>query len=180
MKSLRIDKPADPTLLKKGIYLVLLHATRVPPHIGILTDNAYHSLTIKGRELNINKNVLLKNITLRKIPAVFIRLKKHPVFSKDHLNETFTEQLKTFEKVDGRGITCLSPIRLFFEELYAIPSEGIQLLPDLLQKLEENEFIEQTFGANLGKLNGNIFYLPSYNREELDKQIESELKKLKS
>ena len=65
--------------VKKGIYLVLLHANRVPPHIGMMIDNEYHSLTIKGQELSISGNALLKNIGLRKIPTVFIKIKKPTV-----------------------------------------------------------------------------------------------------
>ncbi len=165
--------------IKKGIYLVLLHANRVPPHIGIMIDNEYHSLTIKGQELNISGNVVLKNIGLRKIPALFIKIKKHPVFSNQHLNESFIEQVKMFERVNSEGNTCLSPIRLFFEEFYAINKVKVSLVFDLLDALKENEFISETCGMNLGETKGNIFYLQPYNEADLQVQIETELKKIK-
>jgi len=38
-----------------------------------------------------------------------------------------------FDKVNTEGNTCLSPIKLFFEEFYAIKSENIKLIFDLLK-----------------------------------------------
>jgi len=177
--AIHIKKEYKPEELKKGVYLVLLNANHVPPHIGLLIDSVYHSLTIKGQELNINGNVLLKNISLRKIAAVFIKLKKHPVFSNQFINETFIEQVKLFDKVNDHTNTCMSPIRLFFEEFYAIPKENVKLIFDLLSGLKENDFIDTTYGANLGELKENIFYLHTYNEIELKKRIKSELQKIK-
>lgn len=177
--AIHIQKEYKPEDVKKGVYLVLLYANQIPPHIGLLIDNVYHSLTIKGQELNINGNVLLKNISLRKIPTVFIKLKKHPVFSSNHLNETFIEQVKLFDKVNNNTNTCLSPIRLFFDEFYAIPKEDIKLVFDLLAALTTNDFIQITYGAHLGALKENIYYLQSYNQGELKRQIKKELQKAK-
>jgi len=166
--------------VKKGIYLVLLHANRVPPHIGMMIDNEYHSLTVKGQEISISGNVLLKNIGLRKIQTLFIKIKKHPVFSNQHLNESFIEQIKLFDKVNEKGNTCLSPIKLFFEEYYAINKDKVHLVFDLLEELKDNDFIEETCGMNLGETKGNIFYLQPYNKADLQVQIEAELKKVKN
>lgn len=176
---IHITKGYKPEEIKKGVYLVLLNANHIPPHIGLLIDNTYHSLTIKGQELNINGNVLLKNISLRKICAIFIKLKKHPVFSTNFMNENFIEQVKLFDKVNDDTNTCMSPIRLFFEEFYAIPKENIKLIFDLLTSLKENDFIDSTYGTNTGDLKENIFYLQTYNEAELKTQIKIELQKVK-
>ena len=125
-------------------------------------------------------NVLLKSIGLRKIPTIFIQIKKHPVFSDLHLNEAFMEQVKQFDKVNMEGNTCLSPIKVFFDEFYAIKRENIHLIFDLLNGLKENDFIQQTCGMNLGESKENIFYLQTYNVAELKLQIETELEKLKN
>lgn len=164
--------------VRKGVFLVLLHANRVPPHIGLMMDFKYHSLAIKGRELNVSGEAILKNIALRKIPAVFMRIKKHPVFSNEHQGECFAEILKQFDRVNNND-TCLSPVRQFFSEFYAIDKARIDLVFDLLEALKQNNFAEDAFGAHLGPLKGNIFYLQPYNRQDLEKQIGRELLKLK-
>jgi len=165
--------------IKRGIYLVLLHANRVPPHIGMMMDHVYHSLSIKGQELNVSGEALLKNISLRKIPAVFIEIKKHPVFSNAHLGECFAEQVKQFYKVNAEGNTCLSPVKLFFEEFYALDRQKIDLVFDLLAQLNANNFVSRAFGGHLGALKENIFYLHPYKRADLDRQIAEELTKMK-
>jgi hypothetical protein len=176
--AIHITKEYAPDKIKKGVYLVLLNADKVPPHIGLLIDNIYHSLTIKGQELNINGNVLLKNISLRKIATVFIKLKKHPVFSTNFMNETFIEQVKLFDKVNDNTNTCMSPVRLFFEEFYAIPKENVKLIFDLLSDLKENDFIDSICGTNI-EAKENIFYLQTYNQADLKKQISKEFQKIK-
>lgn len=165
--------------IKKGIYLVLLHANRIPPHIGMMMDNVYHSLSVKGQELNVSGDVLMKNISVRKIPSVFVEIKKHPVFSNNHLSESFTEQVKLFDKVNASGNTCLSPVKLFFDEYYALEKANINLVFDLLSEIKRNNFGTAAFGANLGALKENIFYLQPYNQQDLQKQIDEELSKLK-
>jgi hypothetical protein len=165
--------------VKKGIFLVLLHVNRVPPHIGMLIDNVYHSLSIKGQELNVSGDALLKNISLRKIPSVFMEIRKHPVFSNVHLAEAFAEQVKQFDKVNIAGNTCLSPVRLFFSEFYALDSSKIELVFDLLEQLGKNHFGARALGAHLDATKQNIFYLQPYKRQDLYKQIEEELSRLK-
>ena len=95
------------------------------------------------------------------------------------MNETFIEQVKLFDKVNDDTNTCMSPIRLFFEEFYAIPKENIKLIFDLLTSLKENDFIDSTYGTNTGDLKENIFYLQTYNEAELKTQIKIELQKVK-
>lgn len=62
--------------LNKNTWLVILHASRTPPHIGILINGNYNSLTIKGHELNIEINVLLKMIQQKKNRNTFCEIKK--------------------------------------------------------------------------------------------------------
>ena len=97
-------------LLLKNTWLVILHASRTPPHIGILINGNYNSLTIKGHELNINSNVLLKTIQQKKIETIFIQLKKHPVFSSDYQKEICQYYIQQFTQVKVNEESCLSPI----------------------------------------------------------------------
>lgn len=179
MNAIHISGELKAEEVKKGIYLVLQHANRVPPHIGMMMDNKYHSLSIKGQEINVSGEALLKNISVRKIPSVFLEIKRHPVFSNDHLGESFAEQVKQFDKVNTSGNTCLSPVKLFFGEFYALDASAIDLVFDLLEGLKKNNFTGPAFGAHLGTLKENNFYLQPYKRADLDKQIEEELLKLK-
>ena len=115
--TLSVSEPFKEELLLKNTWLVILHASRTPPHIGILIDGNYNSLTIKGHELDINITILLKTIQQKKIETLFIQLKKHPVFSTDYQKEICQYYIKQFTQVKVNEASCLSPIKLFLQKL---------------------------------------------------------------
>ena len=65
--SLTLSNEFNANELSKNSWLVILHASRTPPHIGLMIDGNYNSLTIKGHELNVNLTVLLKTIQQKKL-----------------------------------------------------------------------------------------------------------------
>lgn len=157
--------------LKKNSWLVILHASRIPPHAGMLVNGNYSSLTIKGHELNIPVEVLLKTIQQKKIESIFIKLAYHPVFSFDYQNETLHHFITRFKQVKANEATCLSPVKLFLQEFYAIPYDDNELLFELTERLKQNHYIEKVIGINT---NDQIFALPMYSREQLNEVIKAE------
>jgi hypothetical protein len=61
----------ETSVLTKGTWLVILHASRIPPHVGLMIDGNYNSLTIKERELNVSSEVLLKTISQKRLKLYF-------------------------------------------------------------------------------------------------------------
>lgn len=170
--SLTYTSPEDHTLFKKNSWLVILHASRIPPHVGLMINGNYNSLTIKERELNVSAEALLKTISQKKIEALFLKLAKHPVFSEDYQLQVFQQQLHQFTKVKEGEATCLSPLKLFFKEFYAIKNND-DLLFDFLETLNENNFISESVGLNI-KSENNTFIFNAYTPEELQKRIKQE------
>lgn len=161
--------------LSKNTWLVILHASRTPPHIGILIDGNYNSLTIKGHELDINITVLLKTIQQKKIESLFIKLKKHPVFSADYQKEICQYYIKQFTQVKVNEASCLSPIKLFLQEFYAICENKQELLFELIERLKQNQYIDLTYGLNIAeKIEDKEFSLPMYSNEQLQEIIKIE------
>jgi hypothetical protein len=166
---LEINKAFNEADLLKGLYIVVIHATRIPPHIGIISNNFYHSLTIKGHEINVPVEVLIRNTTQRKIPSLFIKIKKHPIFSYDYLNEHFISNVKQFPIVDVGVATCLSPVKLFFEEAFTLPMNNVNYLYELLPIIETEGLIENISSLFVDEEN---YQLPVYTLAEINKGIE--------
>jgi hypothetical protein len=167
----------QPELLDKGVYITILHASLIPPHVGLIINGNYNSLTIKGRELNVSKEALLKTISQKKIETLFLKVVKHPVFSTDHQLLMFQEHLQQFKAVKQGEATCLSPVKLFFEEFYAIPNKEEQLLTDVLETLERNCFVEGALALHIkNPAKNNIFTFNSYTAQELQERIARERK----
>ncbi len=64
--TISVKNELSPNDIKKGNWLVIMHAKRIPPHIGILINGKYNSLTIKGHEINVDPSVILKIIQQKK------------------------------------------------------------------------------------------------------------------
>jgi hypothetical protein len=161
--------PAD---LKNGIFLVILHATRIPPHIGMLFNGAYHSLNVKGRDIGVPLEALLKNISIRKLPALFLEIKTDALVQVA-LSDAFISQVKCFQRVEVGVATCLSPIKLFFEESMQLNMSAIHYLWQLIPLLQEKEMCGNAYGLFLNTVpEQNSFCLPHYTMNEINKGIE--------
>src|SRR5580693_8058601 len=67
-------KPALEASLQHGTYIVLLNVRDVPPHLLLLTNGEFFSLSIKGPKLHLPLEVQLKFIKSKSIPSVFVKL----------------------------------------------------------------------------------------------------------
>ncbi len=165
-----LTKKFDEAQLKKHLWIVLLHANRTPPHVGLIINGNYNSLTLKGHELDVDLEALLKTISLKKIESVFIKLVPHPVFSFDYQLQILKEYIKQFQKVKPNEATCLSPIKLFFQEFYALQLNTDELLFEMIERLEANNYLEYTQSLNFN-LPLNAIELPFYTSEQLQEII---------
>ncbi len=173
---LSVDQQFNETDLLKGIYIVVQHATRIPPHIGLIADKEYHSLTIKGHDIHTPVSALVKNTLQRKIPSLFIKIKPHTTFSAIYQKEHFITNVQQFPRVDIHVATCLSPVKLFFEEVYNVPMNNIDYLYELLPKLDEEGLIEKVTSLFVDEQN---YQLPVYTNKEINEgiaQVRSEFK----
>jgi hypothetical protein len=173
---LKINKQFIESELLKGIHIAILHATKIPPHIGMIMDKKYHSLSIKGQDINTDVAVLIKNSSIRKIPTVFIKIKDHPTFSNIYLREHFITNIQQFNRVDIGVATCLSPIKLFFEDVYNLSMTDINYLFELIPLLESDGLIESVSALNLDQ---NSYEFPVYTNKEINDGISSVRKQYK-
>lgn len=174
---IKIDKSFDENELSKGLFIAVIHATRIPPHIGMIADRSYHSLSIKGQDINTPLSALIKNSSLRKIPSLFIKIKSHPAFSDVYLKEHFITNIQQFERVDIGVATCLSPIKLFFEEVYHVSMKNVNYLYELLPLLESKGLIEYISSLHVDEKN---YQLPFYTNKEINAGIDEVRKEYKN
>jgi hypothetical protein len=158
--------------ISRGTWLAILHSQRIPPHVGLLFNGNYSSLTIKEAELNISNTLLLETISRKKIKSVFIKIVSHPVFSVEHQRDMFQEELKKNGCVEQYKATCLTPVKHFFQEFYAIPSNPDHLLFEFIQQLDTNHYIDFAMAVNTDLHEG--IELPFYTQLELNEKIKNE------
>lgn len=171
---IKVSETNDVKKLTKQLWLVILHASRIPPHVGILVDGNYNSLTIKGHELNVSVEALIKTISQKKIESVFIQLPQHPVFSLDYIKEISQLYIQQYTHVKHNESTCLSPIKLILQEFYALTALDNELLFEVVERLYQNNYVNDVVALNVSEVKNGEISLPIYSNEELQRVIEKE------
>jgi hypothetical protein len=145
-----------PIILQSNCYLVVLHADKIPPHIGFLMEGSFFSQKARGKDVGLDISRLLTVINNKKIPTLFYAIEspiyKHPKTIFDNLPN----------KIEV-GKTCLDPVCqvLTDEKRFAIVAE-------LLTYLEENEAIGTCFGLHIPR---DFETLPTYSRDDVERRI---------
>ncbi len=150
----------DGTELLTGQYIVLLHADKVPPHLGMLDHGRYHSLTYKNVIVDQSLETLLRAIDGKGIGSLFVEVESVP-------------DLRTFfvddSKIELGKSTCLSPIRnAFSTKLEA--AKDTRFIFELLPLLQAEGMLGISLFKNLTVEEG-VFSLNKYGMEEVNARI---------
>jgi hypothetical protein len=141
-----------------GINLWVIHADKIPPHIGFSIDNQYFSLKANGKDNGISTDSILQIIQKKKIGTVFVKLNFALTF--EEIKSAFDE----FESAKGLNSSCLVPIR----NVLKAPN-SISKLSELLYFLESQNMIYSVFGLHL---NNDYKGIKSYTTTEIQQRIE--------
>jgi len=164
--------PAEEELLLKDIYLIVLHAAHVPPHLAVSIQGKLFTLSVDGANVDAELTPLLKLIRQRNIESLFIKLNVPPLFTMDHLREEIKKYTLSYPRVDVGIATCLSPIKDFCSSVYNINARQINFLYDLLPRLYAEGQISSCFHLNLnGYLQHNSFGLKKYSMFDIHEGI---------
>ena len=160
--------PAQEALLLNDVYLVILYATRVPPHLAVSINGKLFTLTVKGATVDGELKALLKLIQQRNIDSIFIKLSVPPVFTMEELRKEIKKYTLAYPRVDIGIATCLSPIKDFCFEIYDTEVQRVNYVFDLLPKLYEKNIITSCYHLNLDRyLSGDSFHLAKYTMNEI-------------
>jgi len=141
----------------QGIHLWVIHAEKIPPHIGLSIDNYYFSLKANGRDDAIQVNSILQIISKKEIGTLLIKLK-----SNTTLNQMKAEFDK-FESAQDLNSTCLVPIKRCLNA-----PKKILKLSDLLHYLKAEGEILSVFGLHL---NNDYKGIEKYSTIEIQQRI---------
>lgn len=141
-----------------GIHLWIIHADKIPPHIGFSIDNNYFSLKANGKDNGISTESILQIIQKKKIGTVFVKLNCELSF--EEIKSAFDE----FERAKDLNSSCLVPIRNVLKA-----PDSISKLSELLYFLETQNMIYSVFGLHL---NNDYKGIKSYTTTEIQQRIE--------
>ena len=135
--------------LYEGVYLLILNARTVPPHLSLTVSGKVYGISTKGPTFDKDVNIYLNHIKKHNVESVFIKLKLPVVYTDDQMLSAVRQVVKAYPRVDIGAATCLSPIKDFMSSAYQTEVHDVHLIFDLLPKLQEQDIIEGYFQMNL-------------------------------
>lgn len=119
------------------VNLWIWHVNKVPPHIGISSDNRYFSLKANGKDENVSLDSIQSILNKKTIATLCIELDL--IIPADKINNVFDEYLTT---VAGE-VTCLNPIKNILD------LKSASKLIELLEGLYDSESVSRAIGFNI-------------------------------
>lgn len=170
LHSYRINSllPFRPEMLKEGVFLVLLHANRIPPHLVVLVSGKVFTLTVRGGTVDSDHAPLLRLIHKQEIETVFVRLNVPALFTMEQLREQIRKLILAYPRVEAGIATCLDPIKEFCGKVYAPEARGVNFVYELLPKLESFGVITDSYHLHMEPyLKQGSFELKKYSMQDI-------------
>lgn len=142
---------------RKGLFLWILHADKIPPHAGLSNNGEYFSLKANGRDSKLSIRSLAEIIERKQIPTIIVELVNIEIRP---LASIFFNYKCT---IPGE-ITCLNPIK----DTLNITEAG--KLHNLLKELKENDKIHKIQSVFLPE---SFHKLPDYNEMDIHEYLSS-------
>ena len=142
--------------VSKGVVLWVIHADKIPPHIGLSVDGCFFSLKARGKDVDVPIKSVVSLMNLKKTAFICFCLKD--CISKNDVSNSFN----FFHNTIPYKITCLEPIKKILNE------HNSNKIVELLFCLDQKERIEGVYGLNLPEgFNG----IKDYNLDDINKRL---------
>lgn len=149
------DRPVAVSIDEFSLWI--LHADKIPPHVGVSIGNEFYSLKANGKDEGVKLDKLVSLLTQKQIAAFSVKLSIE--LNREDLISSFGRYSTT---VPGR-ISCLEPIKR------VLKIENASKLSELLEELSVADKIIEVAGYNTHpELKGVLAYSVDdiYNRLE--------------
>ena len=157
--------------LQKGTFLILLNATKIPPHILLAHNGFYYSLSVKGVDKHQDLKILFAHINKKKSKTIFIQLNTSA--SNTLIEAELEKSFSSYKSLNLGNSTCLAPIKDFCAAVFALNISGVDFVFQLIAELKHQKKIGFITHFHLeNELVNSTFALPVYSFKEINEEIE--------
>ena len=144
--------------LKKGVFIFLHRASKVPPHIGLIVNGKLFEISTNGPEYDLSGSAMLQTAQKRGVEVIFVELKTPNLSTTEdtslrQLTEVggvisvkdpellITHLVKHYFKVSDE-VSCLNPIKDFIQAIYQIDVNKADFIFELLPILYDKKLVK--------------------------------------
>jgi hypothetical protein len=157
-----ISLPQD-NHLYNGTFLLLLNVYNKPPHIAMMANGSYYSLSVKGVEAGKPAQNIIRSIHIHRTPSLFIQL--------EETSNNILRIFNSYPALDTGLATCLSPVKDFCYQAYSTDLKGVDYIFDLLPRLMNQKKVEGCFSLYLHPEDQLGFSFLTYNMADINDAI---------
>lgn len=154
----RIETSDQIDFLNGSVFLWVIHANKVPPHVGISKGDAFFSLKANGKDAGIPLNRILKVLQAKEIATLFYEI--DPKAANLELENAFNR----YERTVSNEITCLQPLKDIFGD-----EQSVKVI-DMLSFLEDQDVLVNQYGWKLPEQFDGI---PAYELSDIHNRLKS-------
>jgi hypothetical protein len=151
-----IKTPESLSFSNDSVYLWVIHANKIPPHLGISIGTLFYSLKANGKAQALSVDKIIPILERKHVTTVFYELKKGIEIVEP---ETV---FSTFETTIPGEVTCLEPIKAIFG------NKDATWLKELLSFLEGRESLRAAYGWHLPH---GFSGIPDYNPADIHNRL---------
>lgn len=158
--------------LKQGLFIFIYRATKIPPHLGIITNGKLFDISSVGPNLGIDITDFYNTVLKRKTEVVFIELIKPN--SNIELEVLAKNCVTLYWKVT-KEVSCLSPIKDFLVDAYQLNTvKEANFIFELLPILEDEKLVKEKTQMNTSKkLKNNNLHIIRYTKKDVENCLDA-------
>ena len=134
--------------------LWVIHADKMPVHLGVSSNGRYFSLKKKGKDEHLSIEILEELLTRKQIPTLVFLLSNHIELSS--LSDVFLH----YQKTKVGEVSCIQPVL----KCIGVPS-NIPKVHELIDYLFQSNAIKTIFGMHLPS---DFKGIPNYSVDAID------------
>jgi len=169
--------------LGSGLWLVLVGINEIPPHIALISEGKYYSLSARKVDCGTSLERLTNTLERKQIPTLFVNIEEkttesaNAIASSDNYRgeaipvKSLQKIYKDLQPLGNSENTCLSPIKDFFAECYSREFTRISYVFELLALCEKKGLLKECLSLYAENTNSNRITLPKYTMAQIRNKI---------
>jgi hypothetical protein len=161
-------------ILHSGLWLALIAVHETPPHIALISDGKYYSLSTRKVDNGTPWERFINTLERKKVSTLFVYLKSDNVIARNKaisINLLLHNIYKDLQPLKNIETTCLSPIKQFFTTYYSTQFSSINYVFELLAIAEQQGLLKECVSLFCDDSNSNRITLPKYTMEQIRNKI---------
>ncbi len=151
---------------KERLALSIIKIENIPPHLTLICDDEEFHLTLDGAVHTVGLAKRERVISLRKMQCLFFEIELNNDVAS--IKNTLLEIINGYKGVNGWEVSCLEPIKDFFERQYQIEMSDVSFVFELIPKLEAKGLVKNTYHKNLeDKITDGVFKFKTYTKQDV-------------